>query len=267
MDPYLTRYTIGIHEVLEAHFLLLDFFSGIGEGVGGVGPKDTNLLHSALSRQFVKYGGKPKWQNRIEVCATLMFGLIKNHPFHDANKRTAFLTSLLHLQKCGRTPTASDNEYEDFLVDVSAGNLYKYKWYDETDVHPLDRDVYVVSRFLKHNTRNIDLKSKTITYNELRTILRHRGYRMENPRDNHVGIVRYLDSDGKTELGSPKRVARIGFHGWTKQVSLKDINSARKATRLDARHGYDSQSFFNELEGPLSLIKKYREPLKRLAFR
>ena len=99
VEPYFGRDNIGIYEVLHAHFLLIDFFFKIGEGIGGIGPKDIKLLHSALGRQFVCFGGKSKWTNPIDICATLMFGLIKNHPFHDANKRTAFLVSMLHLQK------------------------------------------------------------------------------------------------------------------------------------------------------------------------
>lgn len=98
-DPHFDKYTIGIHEVLQAHFLLVDFFSKIGEGIGGIGPKNMDMLHSALSRQFVQFGGRPKYTDRVEVAATLMYGIIKNHPFHDANKRTAFLVSLLHMQK------------------------------------------------------------------------------------------------------------------------------------------------------------------------
>ncbi len=70
-DPYLSKVTIGIHEALQAHFLLIDYFYEKKEGIGGIGPKDTNLLHSALSRQFVQFGGKPKWNDRINICATL----------------------------------------------------------------------------------------------------------------------------------------------------------------------------------------------------
>lgn len=130
-DPYFSKFTIGIHEVFHAHFLLVDFFFDAGEGIGGVGPKNINMLHSALSRQFVEFGGKPKWNDRIQVCASLMYGLIKNHPFYDANKRTAFLTSILHLQKIGRTPIISQQEFEDFTVDIAEGALEKYQDYEE----------------------------------------------------------------------------------------------------------------------------------------
>jgi hypothetical protein len=33
-DPYLSKVTIGLHEVLQAHFLLVEFFYGVGEGTG-----------------------------------------------------------------------------------------------------------------------------------------------------------------------------------------------------------------------------------------
>ena len=267
-DPYVGKLTIGIHEVLHAHFLLADFFFGIGEGIGGVGPKDLNLLHSALGRQFVEFGGKPKWSNRIDICATLMYGLIKNHPFHDANKRTAFLSSILHLQKVGRTPTASEQDYEDFTVSIADNGLPESQYYHEISNAPeRDKEIRAISLFLKKNSRGIDLRKKTITYRQLDTLLRKRDLHLDHPKGNRIDLMRHTDSDGERVLDSPKRIAHIGFHGWSKQVSQKDINIVRDSSKLDAKHGYDSQSFYNGLDDPLSLIRKYKDPLKRLAFR
>jgi death-on-curing protein len=148
-DPYLTKWTIGLHEVLQAHFLLVDFFHDVGEGIGGAGPKDVNLLHSALARQFAEFGGRPKWNDRIMLCASVMYGLIKNHPFHDANKRTAFLSAILHLQKIGRTPIISHEEFEDFTVDISDDKLHKYSGYEATESKGHDKNVIFMARFLK----------------------------------------------------------------------------------------------------------------------
>jgi prophage maintenance system killer protein len=265
-DPYLSRVTIGIHEALHAHFLLIDFFSGTGEGVGGVGPKSVNLLHSALSRQFVEFGGRPKWNDRINIVASLMYGLIKNHHFHDANKRTAFITAILHLQKIGRTPTIDQQIFEDFTVDVAEGGLSKYEGYNSTLGDGSDKDIIFMSKFLKKSSRQIDLRTKLITYNEMDTLLAKRGLYLDKPDGNRINLMRRLDLDGR-QLDAPKRIAHIGFHGWSKQVSRKDIDIVREASKLDARHGYDSQAFFNGLEDPLSLIKKYKDPLERLAFR
>lgn len=196
-----------------------------------------------------------------------MFGLIKNHPFHDANKRTAFLTSILHLQKIGRTPTISQEDYEDFTVAIAENSLGQYRWADNIDGPSPDKEILIISKFLKRSTRNIDLRSKFITYNELNTILAGRGLGLANPKGNRIDLMRFIDADGVTELSAPKRIAHIGFHGWSKEVSRRDIDIVREASRLDARHGYDSQSFFNGLEDPMTLIKKYKEPLERLAFR
>lgn len=152
-DPYLGKFTIGLHEVLQAHFLLVDFFFDVGEGIGGIGPKNLNLLHSALARQFAEFGGKSKWNDRIQICASLMYGLIKNHPFHDTNKRTAFLTSILHLQKIGRTPIISHQEFEDFTVDISDDKLSSYPGYDAFEGSRSDGDVAFIAHFLKKATR------------------------------------------------------------------------------------------------------------------
>lgn len=265
-DPYISKYTIGLHEVLQAHFLLVDFFHDIGEGLGGVGPKSVNLLHSALSRQFVSFGGHSKWNDRIFICATLMYGLIKNHPFHDANKRTAFLTAILHLQKIGRTPIISQTDFEDFTVNISDNNLGSYAGYDRSEGSGADKDVSYMAQFLKKATRQIDLSSRLITYNDLKAILAKRGMYLDNPKNSRIDLILRVDLDGK-HLNTPKRIAKIGFHGWSRQVSRRDIEIVREASKLDARHGYDSQAFFNGLDDPLMLIKKYKEPLERLAFR
>jgi death-on-curing protein len=266
-DPYIGKVTIGIHEVLQAHFLLAEYFAEVGEGLGGLGPKDINLLHSALSRQFVEYGGKPKWSDGLDVCATLMFGLIKNHPFYDANKRTAFLTSILHLQKIGKTPTIKDTDYEDFTVSIADNKLDELpNMRRRFDSPSPDREIAIISHFLRRSTRDIDLKGKFITYAVLNGILNKRGLRLDNPRHNRIDVIRFNDFDGNP-MARPVRITKIGFHAWTTQVSMKDIDTVRQATALDASHGYDSQAFFNGLDDPLTLIKKYREPLQRLAFR
>lgn len=265
-DPYESNVTIGIREVLGAHFLLAEFFVGVGEGIGGIGPKEPRLLISALGRQFTEFGGKPKWNNRIQIVASLMYGLIKNHPFYDANKRTAFLASILHLQKIGRTPTATDQEYEDFTVDISDDNLGKYTRDGEGRIRDQDRCVEIISEYSRKNTRDIDLRVKQITYNELRGILKNFGIILTNPDGNRIDVMRVKNPITKEEI-KPQRIAHIGFHGWSKEVSRKDIHIVRNAAHLDVEHGYDSQAFFNGMETPLSLINKYKEPLKRLAFR
>ena len=55
---------------------------------GSLGIRDENLLSASLARpkHFLAYG-KPKI---FDLAAAYAYGLAKNHPFIDGNKRTAF---------------------------------------------------------------------------------------------------------------------------------------------------------------------------------
>jgi hypothetical protein len=48
-DPYQSNDTVGPHELLAAHFLMIDYFAEKSYGIGGVGPRSLDLLHSAPS--------------------------------------------------------------------------------------------------------------------------------------------------------------------------------------------------------------------------
>lgn len=270
-DPYLSSTTLGIHDVLKAHFLIADFFFREGEGIGGVGPRSLNLLHSAVSRQCVGMGLRRKWSDKFDICATLLFGLVKNHPFHDANKRTAFLCTLLYLYRQGRIPSVPHNQIEDFIVDVADNNLRKYARYKElVKSGSDDPEVEMISKFLRSRTRDLDKRTYTITYRDLDRILRGFGYEMINPNNNYIDIVR-VENVPPGWFKKPgirrQKIMSVGFPGWTKQVSRGDIKALRVSMNLTHEHGIDSQAFFNGLEDLDSLIAHYQEPLRRLAHR
>jgi death-on-curing family protein len=95
-------------------------------GIGGVGPRSLDLLYSALSRQFTSYGGIRKWNGLYENCATLMFGLIMNHPFHDANKRTALLSTLSLLHRKRQIITLPQKKLDSLVVAIAGNQLRSY---------------------------------------------------------------------------------------------------------------------------------------------
>ena len=61
----------------------------LAEHGGGSGVRDETLLDSALARpqQLHAYGDPPP--DLADLAASLAFGLARNHPFVDGNKRTA----------------------------------------------------------------------------------------------------------------------------------------------------------------------------------
>lgn len=273
-DPYVSDRTLGVQEVLRAHFLIVDFFADGGDPVGGVGPKSIELLHSAVYRQFVAYGGRQKWERPLDKCATLLFGLVKDHAFHDANKRTAMLSALLFLQKkcISRTPTASDVEIENFLVDIAKDELEKFARFRDMKKKGVDDvEVRFISDWLHRNTREVDRRSYSVTYHQLATILRRFGFGLENPNGNYIDVVRYERHRAFLGFGSEKvkarRIAHVGFPGWKSQVSKGDLKRIRDATKLTEERGCDSQVFFRGVDPVYSLINRYAEPLRRLAHR
>ncbi len=61
----------------------------LAEHGGGIGVRDEALLESALARpqQLFAYGDPPP--DLAALAASLTYGLARNHPFVDGNKRTA----------------------------------------------------------------------------------------------------------------------------------------------------------------------------------
>lgn len=80
-DPYKTGDTLGIWDALNAHFLIADYFYREGEGIGGIGPKDVEMLHSALYRPHVGFREHRKWVDKFDICATLLYGILWITPF------------------------------------------------------------------------------------------------------------------------------------------------------------------------------------------
>jgi death-on-curing family protein len=271
-DPYGGTNTLGIHSVLRAHFLIANYFFLEGAGIGGVGPKDINLLHSALYRQHVSIRGVPKWTDRFDLCATLMFGLIKDHPFYDANKRTAFLSSMYQLHNMGRTPDIALLEFENFTVDIADNKLGKYSRYKNlVRNNDSDAEVKFISHYLRTNTRELDRRFYTVTFRELRRLLNRFECDIDNPQGNYIDVFKTFQMRaglfGRRIVKERRRVAQIGFPGWGKQVHQGAMRTVRAACLLTPAHGIDSQVFYREVDDLETLIAYYQEPLSRLAER
>ena len=236
----------------------------------GVGPKSLNLLHSSLSRQFTEYCGTKKWRNEYEICATLFFGIIKNHPFHDANKRTALLTTLYHLQKIGRWPDEKQKVFEDLTVNVAQDGLIKYTKFKEIQRKRIeDPEIYFLADFFKSNTKAINKRRYLVTYQQLNALLNRHSFDPTNPHKNFIDVVKVTRRKeffifGK-EITKNEKVTQIGFPGWKKEASNEDIQKVRKAAKLLPENGVDSDAFFHGADSLQSLISLYQRPLERLA--
>lgn len=272
MNLFQSSKTVSVFDILDAHYLIIDhFYQNLdGEGIGGIGPRDENMLLSAISRQNSSFGSLTKWTNDFDICATLFFGLIKNHPFHDANKRTALLTLLYHLWKLQRVPDTEYRELEHLALRVASNSLDEYAAYKSFKNKP-DSEVKFIADFLRRNTRKIDRQIGMITYRELNSILKGFGCRLDNPWKNRIQIITTKETEyrdmflRKQKYREEVKIGEIDFPGWTKEVGKSVLTKARKLTKLTPEDGIDSEVFFRDARPLGALIDRYKGPLQRLA--
>lgn len=267
-DPFDSEKLICYADILKAHFLIIDFFSSSEENIT-YGVKDMNLLGSTLGRQIAGFGNYTKWKTYDELCATLFYGIIKNHAFHDANKRTALLTLIYHLLKFGRVIDVKQKYFEDLAVKIASNSLTDYKKYKASiyKSSDSDADVKFIADFIRSNTREIDKKYYPVTYHEFDNLLRKYGFYLEIAGGNFIDIVRDEKQKkfwGFAEHKYKKKYIQVGFPGWKKQINPKAVKEILKATKLTAENGVDSKTFFKGAEPMIALIDQYRNPLIRL---
>jgi death on curing protein len=89
---------------------------------GAAGIRDLGLLQSALARpqQLRNYGDNP---TIIDLAASYIMGIVKNHPFVDGNKRVGFAIGILFLELNGHFFTANAITAADTILAVAAGEM------------------------------------------------------------------------------------------------------------------------------------------------
>jgi death-on-curing protein len=65
---------------------------------GSFGVRDAGLLESAVLNCYQTFGDDELYPGVIEKAARMAFGICKNHPFFDGNKRTAVAAMLVILR-------------------------------------------------------------------------------------------------------------------------------------------------------------------------
>jgi death on curing protein len=88
---------------------------------GSSGIRDEGLLESALDRPRNRAAyGEP---DLAELCACYAFGLAKNHPFVDGNKRAAFEAVGLFVGLNGFRLATSQLEATQAVLDLASGAM------------------------------------------------------------------------------------------------------------------------------------------------
>ncbi len=103
---------------VDRNILLLLHDESLASHGGASGIRDEGLLDSALRPLNLALYGKP---DIADLAASYAFGLAKNHPFVDGNKRAAFLSIGLFLYMNGKILMASQTDATLTIMAVAAG--------------------------------------------------------------------------------------------------------------------------------------------------
>lgn len=115
---YLTR-----EQVMKLHQVLIET-SG-----GSLGIRDEGMLDSALKTPLQTFDKRELFPTILDKATRLAFGLIKNHPFIDGNKRIGTHAMLIFLALNNIVLSYKDEELIDIIFKVASDRA------DENDLY------------------------------------------------------------------------------------------------------------------------------------
>lgn len=93
----------------------------ITQSGGCVEIRDNGLLESAINAPFQTFDGQELYPSLLEKAARLGYGLIKNHPFVDGNKRIGTHAMLVFLSINHIEIQYEDQELIQLILNIAAG--------------------------------------------------------------------------------------------------------------------------------------------------
>jgi death-on-curing protein len=96
----------------------------LAEHGGGTGIRDMGLLDSALQRPLNKHAYESP--DTADLAAAYAYGIARNHPFIDGNKRTALVASRTFLLINGYQITAAKEDRARTFIALADGSLSEF---------------------------------------------------------------------------------------------------------------------------------------------
>lgn len=277
---YLTADCIlDLHNLLSQNVSLIDI-----DPVEPPGVKNQGMLESAVSRQTVGSGNYYKYDNPFSNAATLIYGVIKNHAFHNGNKRAGLLALIKHLYANGYVlnPSLKGDDLYDFLIAIADSKLrqlflkkYRKKnyyvipskksknnteWDDDTNINFMQ--VWIKNNSSpKTNTLKGDLKIST-----LKNILKNKNIVLEQ----NGSVIEVFIEKENTFLGigigkKKQNLKKYSLGNSRNSVNKNILTNLRKDFSLTKAHGVDNTFFYDDDAFLDQEIKAYKSIIYRLS--
>lgn len=107
---------------IERKALELLHDESLAEHGGSPGLRDENLFESALARPKNLFGYEGG-TDIARLAASYAYGLAKNHPFIDGDKRTAFIAATLFIRMNGSRLSADQVDAYNMMVRLASSEI------------------------------------------------------------------------------------------------------------------------------------------------
>jgi death on curing protein len=233
-------------DVLRIHYALVNLFAEGRDPIVPAGPRPGGLLESAITRPATSIGGIEKYKSVEAKAAALFHSLVSNHPFHNGNKRTALVSTIVFLDRNDRRITATDDDLFDFVLRV-AGHQGEFSGGP-------DEVVEAVSKWLKQHCPPAKQKPSSMRLGEFLERCTDAGCSVKKAGGGQSWVIR----------GPNGKSIRVG--GDTRQLDGNVVRSyVTKLGLSDAASGIRLDEFQSGVDPEQALMRQLRQVLDRLA--
>ncbi len=215
-----------IEEIKFIHEYLVEYFADKEDPVFPPGLKNEELLESAVSRPFMSAGRKDAYVGVYNKSAALFHSIINNHCFHNGNKRTALLSTIVFMSENGYWLTVpTDDEMFEFTRMAAAHELGCER----------SQELKVIADWLQRNSRRRKNGEHPLKFQQLKDILIGYGFEVGDCDGRTIPISK----DGIVKTAILQKGSK-GKEDYDKQY----IQKLRKKLNLTHEYGVDSFDFY-----------------------
>ena len=153
-------------EIATIHNELVVDFADSGDPIDPPGVRDQHLLESALYRPQTSLAGVRKYPTVETSAAALLCSVIHNHPFHNGNKRTALVATLVFLDENDLLLTCSEDDIFKFVLLIAQHRVTNEGRFDDPDY-----ETYAVAQKLCNWSRMVNKDDRVMAFRKYRPIL------------------------------------------------------------------------------------------------
>ena len=247
-------------EVLRIHNTLVRDFARTRDPIVPPGVRNDHLIKSAVFRPRTGFSSKLKYPTVETSAAALLCALIHDHPFHNGNKRTALVSTLVFLDLNGLVLTCSEDDLFRFVLLVAKHKVTKNRRHYIAD----NETLAVAEQFCKWS-RVVSKEEHPMTFLKLRRILVGYGCKI-SIKSGQAVIVREAPQRSRFFFTRQRLRTQVGYRGDGTDVTPETVKKIRNDLQLDHDHGYDESDFYSKKPSRIdAFIAKYRKTLVRLA--